>query len=285
MRRPGQPLQLRRPPNHLASRPQKKKSRKALRAASNEALNEARGVASRPKVLERKQGLRNATLAVTFSLDRRKVDVRELSFLLAAGGLSTGLLDKEMSATRWNLEKLQRAVDYSTSVIAAFTRDHLKDDYMPQRLAPSPAQSSLFTALADQTGGGFSDWWDDQQTRFLGPAKLVGFARTTSDCSLVGAVHDIAVAPCARGQGIGKKLVKVAVRELTKRGIDDIAILSNSDLRPFFEDCGFGPDQMESTFMFYTSSRIPPSLQYPYPVKRPAELFQLQRTHHNHYLE
>lgn len=50
------------------------------------------------------------------SLDRRKVDVRELSFLLAAGGLSTGLLDKEMSATRWNLEKLQRAVDNRCAV-------------------------------------------------------------------------------------------------------------------------------------------------------------------------
>jgi hypothetical protein len=39
------------------------------------------------------------------------VDVRELSFLLASAGLSTGLLDREMRSNRWDLKRLQKAIN------------------------------------------------------------------------------------------------------------------------------------------------------------------------------
>eukprot|EP00850_Spirogloea_muscicola_P022040 SM000273S10250 [mRNA] locus=s273:28490:29652:- [translate_table: standard] len=137
-------------------------------------------------------------------------------------------------------------------------------------------------------------WLDSIMAMGLpGSMKLVGFGRATSDTTLTASIYDIVlrslmpatfesvlmaksptciflpqVAPSLQGTGIGQRVMRRVIGELTRVGIMDIAVLSPPELRSFFASCGFGNDMLGSTTMTYLK-RLPPGTQ-PLPGSREA---------------
>eukprot|EP00850_Spirogloea_muscicola_P020726 SM000224S07114 [mRNA] locus=s224:201209:202370:- [translate_table: standard] len=114
-------------------------------------------------------------------------------------------------------------------------------------------------------------WLDSIMAMGLpGSMKLVGFGRATSDTTLTASIYDIVVAPSLQGTGIGQRVMRRVIGELTRAGIMDIAVLSPPELRclSFFASCGFGNDMLGSTTMSYLK-RLPPGTQ-PFPGSRGA---------------
>ncbi len=71
---------------------------------------------------------------------------------------------------------------------------------------------------------------------------MVGFARASGDASLVGLLHDVAVAPSHRRTGVGGRLLSSLLSQLRGLGIGDIGLLTSDGTRAFFAACSFAPD-------------------------------------------
>jgi GNAT superfamily N-acetyltransferase len=72
--------------------------------------------------------------------------------------------------------------------------------------------------------------------------ELVGFANVAWDGGSHAFVLDTLVAPRARRQGVGKRLVEIAAKEARKAGCEWLHVDFDPHLRPFYFDaCGFIP--------------------------------------------
>lgn len=61
-----------------------------------------------------------------------------------------------------------------------------------------------------------------------------------------GSLQKLVVHKDERGQGIGQKLVKEAVKNIQKAGALDIRFNTDKELVPFYEKCGFQTDNRPS---------------------------------------
>ena len=118
--------------------------------------------------------------------------------------------------------------------------------------------------LPDNVEEGYA-WWFERELRraeaFVIVAdkggEIVGYAygtREERDWNALldehGYVHDIFVAPEARRDGVGRKLMLAAIDELTRRGAPRIVLttmVSNEAAQRLFASCGFRPTMIEMT--------------------------------------
>jgi ribosomal protein S18 acetylase RimI-like enzyme len=87
--------------------------------------------------------------------------------------------------------------------------------------------------------------------------RVVGYAygtREERDWNMLldehGAIHDVFVAPEARGHGVGRKLVLAMVRALEALGAPRVVLstmVSNAAAQRLFTACGFRPTMLEMT--------------------------------------
>ena len=84
-----------------------------------------------------------------------------------------------------------------------------------------------------------------------GGLGLVGFARGSSDRSIVATVDEVCVTRSLRRRGIGRAVAERLVEEFGARyGIQDIATVAESPaLARFFARCSFGDDPFQSVPM------------------------------------
>ncbi|GLC72548.1 hypothetical protein PLESTF_001263600 [Pleodorina starrii] len=85
--------------------------------------------------------------------------------------------------------------------------------------------------------------------------SLIGFARAAGDNSLVATIYDVAVHPAVRGQGIGRRLVKLLVQQVQSRSVYDIGAVTPAATVGFWERCSFDDDREGSTFMTFMGHR------------------------------
>ncbi|MCO5561891.1 hypothetical protein L7F22_015516 [Adiantum nelumboides] len=185
----------------------------------------------------------------SISLNKDAVDVVELSALLAAtrqNCLQFPLLQADGSlAEAAHPSKLHLALQYSTLVVSIHMQGPIPGgDYM------HPIQRE------HQQHGGKKNLTPFLLGRTRPVPRLIAFGRATSDHALTASIHDLAVAPSLQRQGFGRRVLQKLLRELGRRGINDIAALASPEQRPFFAACGFGDDEMNSTTMLYLRSAM-----------------------------
>jgi len=84
-----------------------------------------------------------------------------------------------------------------------------------------------------------------------GQARLVGFARASTDFRIVATIDDVAVAPEIQRRGVGRTLIKRLLRDLGRLGVEDVALTAPGDAaEAFFAHCGFGDDPLGAVPMF-----------------------------------
>ena len=84
-----------------------------------------------------------------------------------------------------------------------------------------------------------------------GQARLVGFARASTDFRIVATIDDVAVAPEIQRRGVGRTLVERLLRDLGRLGVEDVALTAPGDAaEAFFARCGFGDDPLGAVPMF-----------------------------------
>ncbi|EFJ49096.1 hypothetical protein VOLCADRAFT_90374 [Volvox carteri f. nagariensis] len=64
-------------------------------------------------------------------------------------------------------------------------------------------------------------------------------------------IYDVAVHPAVRGQGIGRRLVKLLLQQIQARSVYDIGVVTPTAAVGFWERCSFGDDREGSTFMTF----------------------------------
>lgn len=74
-----------------------------------------------------------------------------------------------------------------------------------------------------------------------GGETLVGFVNMASDGGIHAFVLDTTVHPTQQRQGVGRGLVKVAVAEARRHGIEWVHVDYEPALEPFYRTCGFWP--------------------------------------------
>ncbi len=74
---------------------------------------------------------------------------------------------------------------------------------------------------------------------FTPDGQLIGFARALGDGASDAYLQDVTVAAAWRKQGIGGRLVRLLVDELTRRGIDWIGLAATPGNAEFYERLGF----------------------------------------------
>lgn len=119
---------------------------------------------------------------IQFCVDRAKVDVRKLQYLMAV----TAFWAKERC-----LEDLQTAIDNSNPVVTV---------------------------------------WDE--------ARLIGFARATSDGIYRAAIWDVIIHPNYQGRGLGRKLVETVLSHPQINKVERV-YLTTTHQQSFYEKIGF----------------------------------------------
>lgn len=69
-------------------------------------------------------------------------------------------------------------------------------------------------------------------------AQLVGFGRMVSDSVYYGTIWDVAVTPALQGQGVGKKIMEVLLRQAKKRKLYMGGLFTATHNRQFYERLG-----------------------------------------------
>lgn len=69
--------------------------------------------------------------------------------------------------------------------------------------------------------------------------NLIAFARVISDGYAISLIVDLNIHPKYQKQGIGTKFVKYIIEELKKDKIKYIQLIFDTELRTFYEKCGF----------------------------------------------
>lgn len=240
----------------------------------------------------KKKSTKRKLPSLTLSLDAADVNVEELKYLLAATGQNCLMFPERGEngeVIPVDSEKLRRALIHSTVVVSVYVRGLVpSDDYMERindelgSYHPSPNSEA---SLPLEKFKGLLDTW---QKKRHGEKRLVAFGRATSDTTLTASIYDIAVAPSLQGLGLGKMVLQRIVRELSSRGILDIAALMPDSRRSFFVRHGFRPDITGAATMMYVRTTstdetnesewasfgskalvLPPPLEVPFPLIRP----------------
>jgi ribosomal protein S18 acetylase RimI-like enzyme len=118
--------------------------------------------------------------------------------------------------------------------------------------------------LPDRVEEGYA-WWLGRELGRKGAVvivaaiddRIVGYAygtREERDWNMLldehGAIHDLFVAPEARGAGVGRKLLEAMMRELERLGAPRLVLhtmVSNEPAKRLFAACGFRATMVEMT--------------------------------------
>ncbi len=99
-------------------------------------------------------------------------------------------------------------------------------------------------------------WWEpshDQDSEFLNHIvkrsalfagafsknKMIGMGRAISDLVSDAYIQDVVVLDEYKGQGIGKKIIKLLVKKLKENNVDWIGLVAEPGTSSFYEDLGF----------------------------------------------
>ena len=200
-------------------------------------------------------------------------------------GICLASLGPELTApARAVPQQVQQALDYYSPRIheAAFVLPH----FMTKRsrpadsrsraekipgAAPSPVEVRIvqsarpleIMALYKDAG-----WWKpayDQDTSFLdtlveGSAcfaaafdpqgTMVGMGRALSDGMSDAYIQDVAVLKTYQRQGIGQRIVRAIIDDLTEKGVDWIGLIATPGNQSFYKGMGFKPMDNHTPFEF-----------------------------------
>ncbi|NJL83248.1 MAG: GNAT family N-acetyltransferase [Chloroflexaceae bacterium] len=81
--------------------------------------------------------------------------------------------------------------------------------------------------------------------------SLVGFARATSDCAFNATIWDVVVHPRFQSQGLGKAIMKFAIRKLRSQDISNITLFADPQVIEFYRRLGFVLDPEGIKGMFW----------------------------------
>lgn len=118
--------------------------------------------------------------------------------------------------------------------------------------------------LVENPEAGYAWWFEKELTNSRAllrcaelDGKLVGYAYARLEerdwnalLDAHGALHDIYVHPCARGQGIGKQLLRAVLAELKERGAPRVVLhtaTQNTPAHRVFATVGFRQTMLEMT--------------------------------------
>ena len=169
-----------------------------------------------------------APLQVTYTFDRRDIDVGELADLMSrcathspghATHIDEGRCHPEtttlQSSDRFQ-RRLTRALSNSLVYVAAYAPEASLPPHL-HRAARGLLQPSTTVGAASASGPPLlGDLWRLAPgiLPVLGPRVLIGFARAVGDASLVATIHDVAVIPELRGRGLGVNLVQKVTQQV-----------------------------------------------------------------------
>jgi len=69
--------------------------------------------------------------------------------------------------------------------------------------------------------------------------KMIGMGRAISDKMSDAYIQDVAVLEQFKGQGIGKKIIKILIEKLKGKGVDWIGLIAEPGTSSFYQDLGF----------------------------------------------
>jgi GNAT superfamily N-acetyltransferase len=72
--------------------------------------------------------------------------------------------------------------------------------------------------------------------------RLIGFARATSDHAFNATIWDVVVHPSFQGKGLGKALMKYAIKKLRAEDISNITLFADPHVVDFYRGMGFMTD-------------------------------------------
>ncbi|KAI8476332.1 MAG: hypothetical protein J3K34DRAFT_516741 [Monoraphidium minutum] len=220
---------------------------------------------------------------ITYTVSKREIVPEELLQLYAAcacgGATRRGSPTRQSHWAHWArphdealLFKVRMALHNSVAVAAAFSRDpRLTDDLYYGWSGGGDDDEYASSSGGAGSEGGWGDGGSDGGSEASGsgassgsgnslawlgglwgsarPARLVGFARAAGDYSLVATVHDVAIHPAVQGYGVGARLMKKVVTQVTAAQVFDVGLVTPNELQPFFTGCSFNLDREESVPM------------------------------------
>ena len=71
------------------------------------------------------------------------------------------------------------------------------------------------------------------------PRRLIGFARVISDGVFHATLSDMVIHPDFHSRGLGKKVIKYIVTQLTTEGVNDIILFTSPSVVDFYHSLGF----------------------------------------------
>lgn len=80
--------------------------------------------------------------------------------------------------------------------------------------------------------------------------KMIGMGRALSDGVSDAYIQDVVVLTSYRGQGIGKKIIKALVSDLTNNGIKWIGLIGEPGTDLFYERLGFKRMEQHTPFLY-----------------------------------
>ena len=89
--------------------------------------------------------------------------------------------------------------------------------------------------------------WDVRGTQ----RRLVGFARATSDHAFNATIWDVVVHPDFQGKGLGKALMKYAIKKLRSEDISNITLFADPQVVDFYRGINFIADPEGIKGMFW----------------------------------
>lgn len=81
--------------------------------------------------------------------------------------------------------------------------------------------------------------------------RLIGFARATSDHAFNATIWDVVVHPSFQGKGLGKALMKYAIKKLRAEDISNITLFADPHVVDFYRGMGFMTDPEGIKGMFW----------------------------------
>lgn len=81
--------------------------------------------------------------------------------------------------------------------------------------------------------------------------RLIGFARATSDHAFNATIWDVVVHPSFQGKGLGKALMKFAIKKLRSEDISNITLFADPHVLDFYRGMGFMTDPEGIKGMFW----------------------------------
>nr|YP_010471013.1 GCN5-like N-acetyltransferase [Synarthrophyton patena]UVF62842.1 GCN5-like N-acetyltransferase [Synarthrophyton patena] len=82
--------------------------------------------------------------------------------------------------------------------------------------------------------------------------KLIAFARATSDNTFNATIWDVVVHPDFQGRGLGRILIKEAIKQLRYADINTITLFADPQVISFYKNLGFisDPDGIKGMFWY-----------------------------------